>query len=42
MKEPIKKYIVPILNHEVDASYIKKIGVLNSTNLNVNYIHINS
>jgi len=37
MKEPIKKYIVPILNHEADASYIKKIGVLNASNLDVNY-----
>jgi Leucine-rich repeat (LRR) protein len=35
MKEPIKKYIVPLLNNEPDSSVINKISVLNSTSLNI-------
>ncbi|OUM58830.1 hypothetical protein PIROE2DRAFT_15822, partial [Piromyces sp. E2] len=34
MKEPIKKYIVPILRNESDESVIKKLGTVNSSNLN--------
>jgi len=37
MKEPIKKYIVPLLNNEPDSSVINKISVVNSTSLNVIY-----
>ncbi|ORX41716.1 L domain-like protein [Piromyces finnis] len=35
MKEPIKKYIVPILSNESEESEIKKMGVVNSTNFNI-------
>jgi len=42
MKEPIKKYIVPILSNESEDSVIKKIGSLNASNLNVNNLMIYS
>jgi len=35
MKEPIKKYIVPILNDEPESSVVKKISSINASNLNV-------
>ncbi|ORY40328.1 L domain-like protein [Neocallimastix californiae] len=35
MKEPIKKYIVPILNDEPESSVVKKISSINASNLNI-------